>query len=91
MPAVPFQAALIRHGTVTQAAAASGGLSWMFIEWLKHRKATSLGVASGILAGSLLQKKGAKLERCVTGALTTGTIYGYASLLNGFKKPGVSA
>ena len=37
--------------TVTQVAAASGALSWMFIETIKHGKATSLGVASGILAG----------------------------------------
>ena len=37
--------------TVTQAAAAAGALSWMLIETIKHGKATSLGVASGILAG----------------------------------------
>ena len=44
--------------------------------------------ASAITEG-LLQKRGAKLERCVTGALTTGTICGYTSF--GFNKPGVSA
>jgi Amt family ammonium transporter len=37
--------------TATQVAAASGALTWMIIEGLKHGKATSLGVASGILAG----------------------------------------
>ena len=37
--------------TVTQVAAAAGALSWMFIETIKHGKATSLGVACGILAG----------------------------------------
>lgn len=37
--------------TATQVAAASGALSWMLIEAFHHRKATSLGVVSGILAG----------------------------------------
>ena len=37
--------------TVTQIAAASGALSWILIEALHHRKATSLGMVSGILAG----------------------------------------
>jgi len=37
--------------TVTQIAAASGALSWLVIEGVKHGKATSLGLASGILAG----------------------------------------
>ncbi|HEX7010014.1 MAG TPA: ammonium transporter [Phycisphaeraceae bacterium] len=37
--------------TATQAAAASGALMWMILEGLVHRKATSLGVASGIVAG----------------------------------------
>ncbi len=37
--------------TVTQAAAAAGALSWMLIESVKHGKATSLGLSSGILAG----------------------------------------
>ncbi len=36
---------------VTQIAAASGALSWMLIEGIKHGKVTSLGLASGILAG----------------------------------------
>ena len=37
--------------TVTQVAAAGGALAWMVIEALHHRKATSLGLCSGILAG----------------------------------------
>jgi Amt family ammonium transporter len=37
--------------TVTQAAAAAGALAWLCIEAVQHRKATSLGIASGILAG----------------------------------------
>ncbi|MCG3205617.1 MAG: Ammonia channel [Elusimicrobia bacterium] len=37
--------------TVTQVAAASGALAWMLIEAMLHRKATSLGICSGILAG----------------------------------------
>lgn len=37
--------------TVTQIAAAAGALTWILIEALHHRKVTSLGVASGILAG----------------------------------------
>ncbi len=37
--------------TVTQIAAASGAVSWMLIEMYHRGKATSLGIASGILAG----------------------------------------
>jgi Amt family ammonium transporter len=37
--------------TVTQMAAAAGAFTWMIIEFLHHGKGTSLGVASGILAG----------------------------------------
>jgi len=37
--------------TTTQFAAAGGALAWMVAEWLKHGKATSLGVASGLVAG----------------------------------------
>lgn len=37
--------------TMTQIAAASGALSWMTIEAIVHRKATALGLVSGILAG----------------------------------------
>ena len=37
--------------TATQVAAASGALMWLIIESMHHGKATSLGFASGILAG----------------------------------------
>jgi Amt family ammonium transporter len=35
----------------TQTAAAAAGLAWMLIEWRHHGKPTSLGLASGIVAG----------------------------------------
>lgn len=37
--------------TVTQIAASAGALSWLIVEGIMHGKATSLGLASGILAG----------------------------------------
>ncbi len=37
--------------TATQVAAAAGALTWILIEGIRHNKATSLGMASGILAG----------------------------------------
>jgi Amt family ammonium transporter len=37
--------------TVTQIAGAAGALAWLILEGIKHGKATSLGLASGILAG----------------------------------------
>ncbi len=37
--------------TNTQIAAAAGGLSWLIAEWVKHRRPTSLGFASGLVAG----------------------------------------
>ena len=37
--------------TMTQVAAAAGALCWLLIEAVRHGKATSLGMASGILAG----------------------------------------
>ena len=37
--------------TVTQIAAAAAGLSWMFIEWVTHKKPTVLGIVSGAVAG----------------------------------------
>ncbi len=36
---------------VTQVAAATGALGWMFIEWLHHGKPSVLGIASGAVAG----------------------------------------
>lgn len=37
--------------TVTQIAAAMGALTWLTLEGILHKKATSLGLCSGILAG----------------------------------------
>jgi Amt family ammonium transporter len=37
--------------TVTQVAAAAGALSWMLLESLLHKKVTTLGFVSGVLAG----------------------------------------
>jgi Amt family ammonium transporter len=37
--------------TTTQAAAAAAALSWLLWEWIRHGKPTSLGLASGIIAG----------------------------------------
>ena len=37
--------------TVTQIAAASGALTWMLIEGIRHGRASSLGLVSGIVAG----------------------------------------
>ena len=36
---------------VTNTSAATGALSWMFIEWLVNKKPTVLGMASGIVSG----------------------------------------
>jgi ammonium transporter, Amt family len=35
----------------TQIAAAAGAMAWMFAEWIKHGRPTTLGVASGLVAG----------------------------------------
>jgi Amt family ammonium transporter len=37
--------------TTTQIAAAAGAMGWLIAEWLKHGRPTSLGVASGLVAG----------------------------------------
>ena len=49
--AIASNLATARALTVTQLAAAAGAFTWMIIEMALHKKATSLGVASGILAG----------------------------------------
>ena len=49
--AIASNLATARALTVTQVAAAAGAFTWMIIEIFQHGKATSLGVASGILAG----------------------------------------
>ncbi len=37
--------------TVTQIAAATAALTWMFSEWISHGKPSALGIASGAVAG----------------------------------------
>ena len=59
--------------TVTQVAAASGALAWMLIEAVKHGKVTSLGVASGILAGLVVITPAAGVVR-VGGAIVLGFV-----------------
>lgn len=59
--------------TVTQIAAASGALSWMIIEGIQHKKATSLGLVSGILAG-LVAITPAAGDVTPIGALVLGTV-----------------
>jgi len=72
--------------TATQISAACGALTWMLIEALQHKRATSLGIASGILAGlvaitpaaGVVQPAGAM----VLGALASLICYGTILLKN---------
>ncbi len=59
--------------TVTQVAAATGALAWIAIEALHHGKATSLGLASGILAGLVVITPAAGVVT-PAGAIALGTI-----------------
>jgi Amt family ammonium transporter len=45
--------------TTTQTAAAAAGLAWLLIEWLHQGKPTSLGLASGVVAGLVAITPGA--------------------------------
>lgn len=57
--------------TMTQVSAASGALTWMIIEALVFRKATSLGFASGILAGLVVITPAAGVVKPI-GAMALG-------------------
>ncbi|MFA7237661.1 MAG: ammonia channel protein, partial [Phycisphaeraceae bacterium] len=57
--------------TATQVAAASGALAWLLIEGIRHKKATSLGMASGILAGLVVITPAAGVAT-VKGAIILG-------------------
>ena len=59
--------------TMTQVSAASGALTWIIIEALMFRKATSLGFASGILAGLVAITPAAGVVR-PHGALILGAL-----------------
>jgi Amt family ammonium transporter len=58
---------------VTQVAAATGALTWMLIEALMHGKPSSLGLASGILAGLVAITPAAGVV-AVPGALALGAL-----------------
>lgn len=64
--------------TNTQVAAASGALTWMIIEGIKHGKATSLGLVSGILAGLVAITPAAGVVQ-TDGALILGAIASFIS------------
>ncbi|MFH1875034.1 MAG: ammonium transporter [Pseudomonadota bacterium] len=57
----------------TQAAAASGALTWMIIEAATYKKPSSLGVASGVLAGLVAITPAAGVVR-PAGAIVIGSI-----------------
>lgn len=59
--------------TVTQTAAAAGAVAWMLIEVIHHRKATSLGLVSGILAGLVVITPAAGVV-LPSGAIALGVI-----------------
>lgn len=59
--------------TATQAAAASGALTWMIIEGFHQKKASALGFASGILAGLVAVTPAAGVVQ-PAGALALGAI-----------------
>ena len=64
--------------TVTQIAASAGALSWLLIEGIKHGKATSLGLASGILAGLVAITPAADVVS-PTGAIFLGAAASFVS------------
>ncbi|MEW6220437.1 MAG: ammonium transporter [Thermodesulfobacteriota bacterium] len=59
--------------TMTQVSAASGALTWLVVEALHFRKATSLGFVSGILAGLVAITPAAGVVQ-PTGAMTLGAL-----------------
>ena len=88
--------------TATQAAAAAGALMWLIIEWMHHGKATTLGFASGILAGlvavtpaaGVVQPYGAMLLGALSAVLCYGAILmknklGYDDSLDAFGLHGI--
>ncbi len=72
--------------TMTQIAAAAGALSWMVLESVIHRKATALGLVSGILAGLVAITPAAgsvlPLGAIVLGAIASVICYGAIQLKN---------
>jgi len=72
----------------TQTAAAAAGLAWMLIEWWHHGKPTSLGLASGIVAGlvAITPAAGHVLPwaALIIGALASAVCYGAVQLKGRF-------
>ncbi len=72
--------------TVTQIAAAAGALTWMLIEAVHLRKATSLGLVSGILAGLVAITPAAgdvpPYGAVILGVIASFCCYGAISLKN---------
>jgi len=64
--------------TVTQVAAAAGALTWVLIEASRHGKASSLGIASGILAGLVAITPAAGVVQ-VKGAIVLGIAASFVS------------
>lgn len=90
--------------TMTQVSAASGALTWIVIEAVKFRKATSLGFASGVLSGlvaitpaaGVVQPIGAIILGAVSsivcfGAITAKTRFGYDDSLDCFGVHGIGS
>lgn len=63
---------------VTNTAAATAMLSWMFAEWLRNRKATVLGAVSGIVAGLVAITPAAGFVN-ISGAIVIGFITSFVS------------
>ncbi len=72
----------------TQTAAAAAALTWMMIEWQQHGKPSSLGMASGIVAGLVAITPAAghvqPLWAIVIGATASLVCYGAVQLKNRF-------
>jgi Amt family ammonium transporter len=72
--------------TTTQSAAAAAGLSWMLVERWHHGKVTSLGLASGIVAGLVAVTPAAghikPWAALILGALSSGVCYAAVQLKN---------
>lgn len=90
--------------TMTQVAAASGALTWLIIDAIKYRKATSLGFVSGMLAGlvaitpaaGVVKPFGASVLGCVSAilcfsALQVKTKLGYDDSLDCFGIHGIGS
>jgi ammonium transporter, Amt family len=75
--------ALAANGTAayalvnTQIAGAAGALTWMFVEWLRHRKPSVLGIISGAVSGMVAITPACGFVS-PTGALAIGIIAGAA-------------